>query len=48
MATRSDSYGPGPHEALTDFLQENDGFERDLTREKFFVTFQPGGWLRRL
>jgi cephalosporin hydroxylase len=39
--------GPGPHEALEEFLHDNPGFERDASREKFFLTFNPGGFLRR-
>jgi cephalosporin hydroxylase len=40
-------FGPGPREAIDDFLAENNGFERDVAREKFFMTFNPGGWLVR-
>jgi cephalosporin hydroxylase len=40
-------FGPGPMEALQTFLQENDDFEVDSAREKFLVTFNPSGWLRR-
>lgn len=38
---------PGPHEALEEFLRESPEFVRDLSREKFFLTFNPGGFLRR-
>jgi cephalosporin hydroxylase len=37
----------GPMEAVDDFLAENDEFEIDLAREKFFLTFNPRGFLRR-
>jgi cephalosporin hydroxylase len=40
--------GPGPHEALEEFLTETEGFARDESREKFFLSFNPGGFLRRL
>jgi cephalosporin hydroxylase len=41
-------FGPGPAEAVDDFLAANTAFERDLSRERFFVTFNPGGYLRRV
>jgi cephalosporin hydroxylase len=41
-------FGPGPHEAVTEFLEENDDFVRDRSTEKFLLTFNPGGYLRRL
>jgi cephalosporin hydroxylase len=41
-------FGPGPAEALADFLKENSDFQPDLAREKFLVSFYPGGWLRRI
>jgi cephalosporin hydroxylase len=40
-------FGPGPHEAVEEFLTHHDEFERDRRREKFLVTFNPGGYLRR-
>jgi cephalosporin hydroxylase len=40
-------FGPGPQEALDQFLAETDDFEVDRTREKFMLTFNPGGYLRR-
>ena len=40
-------FGPGPMEAVEQFLAENDEFERDDSREKFLLSFNPGGWLRR-
>ena len=30
------------------FLEERDDFEVDRSREKLLLTFNPGGWLRRL
>jgi cephalosporin hydroxylase len=41
-------FGPGPGEAVDDFLVANTAFERDPSRERFFVTFNPGGYLRRV
>jgi cephalosporin hydroxylase len=40
-------HGPGPMEALEAFLAETDEFEVDATREKFFLTFNPRGFLRK-
>lgn len=40
-------YGPGPAEALTTFLAQTDEFENDHAREKFFMTFNPKGFLKR-
>ena len=39
----------GPMAAIEEFLASETGkdFERDLTREAFVLTFNPGGWLRR-
>ena len=40
-------FGPGPAEAVTQFLDETDEFEVDRSREKFFLTFNPSGYLRK-
>jgi cephalosporin hydroxylase len=40
-------HGPGPDEAIEAFLKENDAFEVDPVCEKFLLTFQPGGYLKR-
>jgi cephalosporin hydroxylase len=40
-------HGPGPMEALEEFLAETDEFEIDAPREKFFLTFNPRGFLRK-
>ena len=34
-------------EALQAFLAETDAFEVDRSREKFLMTFNPGGYLRK-
>lgn len=39
--------GPGPLEAVEEFLKHHSGFEQDREREKFLLTFNPGGYLRR-
>jgi cephalosporin hydroxylase len=42
------SHGPGPKEATDKFLHKNNSFERDLSCQKFLLTFNPGGWLKRI
>lgn len=39
--------GPGPMEAVDEFLAENRTFAIDESKEKFFLTFNPRGYLRR-
>ena len=41
-------YGPGPLEAVRDFLAEQNEFALDTEKEKFFLTFNSGGYLRRM
>jgi cephalosporin hydroxylase len=41
-------YGPGPMEAVDAFLAERRDFEIDPRWEKFFLSFSPRGYLRRL
>jgi cephalosporin hydroxylase len=41
------TFGPGPHEAVDAFLAEGAPFVRDRDCEKFYLTFNPGGYLRR-
>ena len=40
-------FGPGPMEAVDEFLRESPDFAIDPEREKFFLTFNPRGFLRR-
>jgi len=40
-------FGPGPMEALDQFLKESRDFEVDPAREKLLFTFNPRGYLRR-
>jgi cephalosporin hydroxylase len=42
------NFGPGPMEALEEFLKENKSFIWDTTKEKFFLTQNPKGYLRRI
>ena len=39
---------PGPLEAIEAFLERTDAFEIDREREKFLITFNPSGYLRRV
>lgn len=41
-------FGPGPMEAVDEFLEENRRFVIDESKEKFFLTFNPGGYLKRI
>jgi cephalosporin hydroxylase len=42
------SHGPGPSEAVADFLVRHPEFEADRSREKFLLTYNPGGYLKRI
>jgi len=42
------NFGPGPMEAIDDFLARDKRFEIDAAREKFFMTFNPRGYLKRV
>ena len=41
-------YGPGPTEAVEAFLATTDRFVVDADRERFMLTLNPGGYLRRV
>ncbi len=41
-------YTPGPMVAAQRFLSENDEFTLDRAREKFLLTYAPGGFLKRI
>jgi cephalosporin hydroxylase len=41
-------HGPGPMEAVQEFLKTHPEFQPDTTAEKFLLTFYPGGWLKRV
>ena len=38
----------GPQAAIQAFLATTDAFEVDITRHKYFVTFNPNGYLKRV
>jgi cephalosporin hydroxylase len=44
------SYGPGPMEAINRFLADsrNDNFMVDDSKEKFYLTFNPKGYLKKI
>lgn len=44
----SPGHGAGPWEAVAEFLAEHPEFAADREREKLLLTFNPGGYLRRL
>jgi cephalosporin hydroxylase len=41
-------YGPGPMEAVQDFLRKDQRFVADRSREKFRFTYNPKGYLRKV
>lgn len=41
-------WGPGPMEAIKKFLKNRSDFVVDKSREKFGVTFNPGGFLKKV
>jgi cephalosporin hydroxylase len=41
-------FGPGPREAVDAFLAASSAFEVDESREKFLLTFNPRGFLRKI
>jgi len=41
-------WGPGPMEAVEDFMKTHDNFVADRSREKFLLTHYPKGWLKRI
>ncbi len=41
-------FGPGPMEAVSSFLEGNNGFVVDEARQKYHLTFNPRGFLRRV
>jgi len=41
-------YQPGPLVAVQRFLDENSSFVTDERREKFILTYAPGGFLKRV
>jgi cephalosporin hydroxylase len=41
-------FGPGPMEAVKEFLNTHENFKIDHSREKFLATFFPSGFLKRI
>jgi len=44
----SSDYGPGPMEAVEEFLATDDRFVADASRERFLLTMCPNGYLKRV
>lgn len=42
------NFGPGPDEAVEEFLRSNESFIADPSCEKFLMTTNPGGYLKRI
>jgi cephalosporin hydroxylase len=41
-------HGPGPMEAVEEFLEETKDFVVDRSMEKHYLTFNPKGYLRKV
>ncbi|MEM6336140.1 MAG: CmcI family methyltransferase [Bacteroidota bacterium] len=41
-------FGPGPMEALEEFMETETRYEIDASKEKFYLTFNPKGFLKRI
>jgi cephalosporin hydroxylase len=41
-------HGPGPMEAVLEFMKDNSQFQIDKNRERFMMTLNPNGYLKRL
>lgn len=41
-------HGPGPLEAVKKFMKENKKFVIDKSREKFYLSFNPNGYLKKI
>lgn len=41
------NHGPGPMEAIDAFMESNNDFEIDRSREKHYLTFNPRGYLKK-
>ena len=42
------NWGAGPFEAIQEFLRQNDSFRVDKDREKFYLSFNPDGYLKKI
>lgn len=41
-------FGPGPMEAVEEFLRQNDSFVIDESKQKFYLSFNPRGYLLKV
>ena len=41
-------FGPGPFEAIEAFMKETDRFLIDKSMEKYYISFNPNGYLKRI
>lgn len=41
-------FGPGPREAIDEFIKYNGDYVIDRSREKFYLTFNPNGYLKKI
>ena len=41
-------FGPGPMEAVNEYMKNNSSYIVDKAKEKYFLTFNPQGYLRKL
>ncbi|MGE7859620.1 cephalosporin hydroxylase family protein [Bacillus mobilis] len=44
----SPDWGPGPMEAVEEFLAKNNNFKIDESKHKFFISFNPKGYLKKV
>ena len=42
------NWGLGPFEVIQEFLQENNFFEINKSKEKFYLSCNPNGYLRKI
>ncbi|MGI0056213.1 MAG: CmcI family methyltransferase, partial [Nitrosarchaeum sp.] len=42
------NFGDGPMEAVKEFLKTHDEFEIDKDKEKFLLTWNPNGYLKKI
>ena len=43
-----EGFGPGPYEAIEQFTSETNQFAIDSAKEKFLLTFNPHGYLKKV
>lgn len=41
-------HGPGPYEAVSEFLKKHNQFKIDETRQKYLITSNPNGFLKKI